>query len=254
MEMKAILVDSNAEIKWTLWNFLCVHQIFHLEADMETTEEAAAYIQSHPVDVVFINHQPNHPHTTSAGEYLAALLAQSQPDVQVVVYSTREDDAYWAYRSQCAGFLLIPFDPLSLQMLVKRLTYIYDLQQVKREAMNRSIMIKTHSGYQLTKVQEILFVERSNRRNRIVTESGREIVLLGYTMNELEKMLDGSGFYRCYQSFIVNLSKVSFIRVDNDSKSYAIQFDGYDGEILLSRDKYSEILLLLKERYARINI
>src|SRR5699024_2957810 len=58
---------------------------------------------------------------------------------------------------------------------------------------------------------------------------------------------------RCYQSFIVNLFKVSFIRADGSSKTYAIQFAGYDGEVLLSRDNYPELLTLLKEKYANID-
>ena len=93
------------------------------------------------------------------------------------------------------------------------------------------------------------------------TQAGRElppqiprIHPLGYTMGQLEQMLEGSGFYRCYQSFIVNLSKVSFLRADNDSNNYAIQFDGYDGEVLLSRDKYAQLLTLLKDRYAKVNL
>ena len=73
-------------------------------------------------------------------------------------------------------------------------------------------------------------------------------------MNEIEHFLEGSGFYRCYQSFIVNLSKVSFVRVYNASKNYTIQFKGYSGEVLLSRSKYSELVGLLKERYARLNL
>ena len=104
--------------------------------------------------------------------------------------------------------MLLPFDPLALQAQVNRLRYVFDLQQTKREAANRSLLIKTRIGYQLTPVSDILFVERSNRKNRIVTQSGAEIHPLGYTMNQLEQMLEGCGFYRCYQSFIVNLSKV----------------------------------------------
>ena len=115
-------------------------------------------------------------------------------------------------------------------------------------------MIRTRSGYQLTRLSDILFVERRNRANVIVTEGGAEVVLQGYTMNEIEHLLEGSGFYRCYQSFIVNLSKVAFVRADSASKNYAIQFNGYDGEILLSRNKYGELIGLLKERYARINL
>ncbi len=148
----------------------------------------------------------------------------------------------------------LPFEPLALHALVGRLQYIYELQLTQREAVNRSIMIKTRSGYQLMKLNDILFIERSDRKNRVVTESGREIVLQGYSLGEIESLLAGSGFFRCYQSFIVNLSKVSFIRANSDSKSYAIQFAGYSGEILLSREKYPELVELLRERYVKLNI
>ncbi len=254
MKIRVLLVDSNQQLRVELWNLLSMYQRFSLEGQVDTTEDAAAFIQEHPVDVVFINHQPAQACRTSTGVYLAALLSQTQPDVQVVIYSESKEWAFEAFRSQCAGYLLIPFDPLSLQALVNHLSYVFDLQQVKRESCNRSVLIKTHSGYELTPVNDILFVERSNRRNRIVTQDGREIVPLGYTMRQMEQILEGSGFYRCYQSFIVNLSKVSFIRADNDSKNYAIQFSGYDGEIFLSRNKYAELLELLKERYANLNL
>lgn len=252
--MSTLLVDSDLENRNKLWNLLSMYQVFRLEAELENTESAVAYIQAHDVDVVFINKQPADARTTSDGTYLAAFLGQSYPHIQVVVYSDSEEWAYWAYRSQCIGYLLLPFDPLALQMLVNRLTYIFDLQQAKREMTSRSIMIKTRNGYQLTRLSDILFVERSNRKNRIVTTDGQEIALLGYTMNQLEGMLDGCGFYRCYQSFIVNLSQVSVVRVDNETKNYFIRFKEYEGEILLSREKYAELVELLKKRYARLNI
>lgn len=253
MKMRTLLVDSDETLRTNLWNLLKLYQNFALEGEADTAEAAVSFVQQHPVDVIFINHQPAEPCRTSTGDWVAYLLAQTHPDVQVVLYADTADWAFQAFRSQCAGYLLLPFDPLALQALVNRLRYVFDLQQTKREAANRSLLIKTRSGYQLTPVSDILFVERSNRKNRIVTQSGAEIHPMGYTMNQLEQMLEGCGFYRCYQSFIVNLSKVSFIRADGSSKTYAIQFDGYDGEVLLSRDKYPELLTLLKEKYANID-
>lgn len=252
--MRVLLVDSNQELRRELWRLLAFHRTFRLESELETAEQAAEYILTHEVEVVFINHQPTDPQKTSTGDFLSVLLSQSKPHVQVVVYSDSQEWAYSAYRCQCAGYLLTPFDPLELHMLVNRLAYIFDLQQAKREAANRSIMIKTKSGYQFTPLQDILFIERSARKNRMVTTDGQEIALLGYTIGQLEEMLSGSGFYRCYQSFIVNLSKVSAVRADSGTKNYAIRFKDYEGEILLSREKYTEIVSLLKERYAGINI
>ena len=253
-EMKVLLVDSDERLRGKLTVMLHAFQCFRIAGIAQTTEEAVEYIQPNDVDVIFVNHQPADPRVTSGGEHLAAVLGQSHPHIQVVIYSNTAEWAYNAYRCQCAGYLLVPFDPLALQSLVNRLRYVFDLQQAKREVSNRSIMIKTRSGYQLTRLSNILFIERSNRKNRIVTTDGQEITLLGYTMNQLEDMLDGCGFYRCYQSFIVNLSQVAAVRADNDAKIYTIRFKDYEGEILLSREKYAELVALLKGRYARINI
>ena len=254
MEMKVLLVDSDQQLREELVVMLHAFQCFRVVGTAQTSTEAIEYVQSNEVDIIFANHQPADPRITGVGEYLSAVLGQSHPHIQVVVYSDSEEWAFNAFRCQCAGYLLTPFDPLALQSLVNRLRYIFDLQQAKREISNRSIMIKTRSGYQLTRISDILFIERSNRKNRIVTIDGQEIALLGYTMNQLEEMLEGCGFYRCYQSFIVNLSQVAAVRADNDAKIYTIRFKDYEGEILLSREKYAELVALLKGRYARINI
>ena len=254
MEITVLLVDSDSSLRGALKNLLAMYRIFRVAAEVETTEEAIDYIQSNPVDVVFVNTLPADARRTSDGNHLSIVLSQSYPHIQTVIYSDSRDKAYYACKSQCAGFLLTPFAPLDFQTLINRLTYIYDLQQAKRESVNRSIMIKTRNGYQMLRLSDVLFVERSGRKNRLVTEDGRETVLLGYTINEIEQMLDGCGFYRCYQSFIVNLSKVAFIRADNGAKNYSIQFKGYDGEILLSRNRYAELVGLLKARYAGVNM
>lgn len=47
---------------------------------------------------------------------------------------------------------------------------------------------------------------------------------------------------------------VSAVHADSGAKNYTIRFKDYEGEILLSREKYTEIMSLLKERYAGINI
>ena len=192
MEMKVLLVDSDQQLREELVVMLHAFQCFRVVGTAQTSTEAIEYVQSNEVDIIFANHQPADPRITGVGEYLSAVLGQSHPHIQVVVYSNSEEWAFNAFRCQCAGYLLTPFDPLALQSLVNRLRYIFDLQQAKREISNRSIMIKTRSGYQLTRISDILFIERSNRKNRIVTIDGQEIALLGYTMNQLENAAGGN--------------------------------------------------------------
>ena len=144
--MKVLLVDSNEELRRGLWNLLSMHRAFQLAAELETTEQALDYVEAHEVDVVFANNLPADVRFTSDGSHLSSILTLHHPDIQAVIYSDSKEPAYWCCRSGCAGYLLTPFDPLELQAVVSRLTYIYDLQQAKREAVNRSIMIKTRNG------------------------------------------------------------------------------------------------------------
>ncbi|WP_418598741.1 hypothetical protein, partial [Gemmiger sp.] len=85
-----------------------MYQVFTLAGEADTSEEAVTLLQKQKVDVVFCNHQPAPPNRTSTGDWLATVLAQNQPDIQVVMYADTTEWAFEAYRSQCAGYLLLP--------------------------------------------------------------------------------------------------------------------------------------------------
>ena len=252
--MKIILVEHDNILRAEMYRVLNSFPMFEVTAILDTVEDALQYVQENEVDAAFTNIQPNSPHVTSDGNRLAQFLKEYNPDVQTIIYSSdRKCDVCQSLSFGCSGFLWLPLDLHAVQQVVNRLTYVYDLQQFKKESVGQSILVKTRTGYQLVRLDEILFVERRNRKNCIITDTGKEIALYRYTMDELGQQL-GGGFYRCYTSFIVNLSKVASIQVDNEKKVYTLLFEGYNGHIHLSRDKYPEVLALLKEKYAKINL
>ena len=172
----------------------------------------------------------------------------------MALYSEEKLEASQVFSCGCDEYFLLPFETHVLQRVVRRLQYLFELLQYKRLSVNRSIMIKTKNGYQLVDIDKIFFIERVDRKNKMVMVDGKEMILSGYSMNELEQILEGYNFYRCYQSFIVNLSKVSYVRADNEAKNFALIFDGYAGEVMVSREKYTEVLQLLKSKYAKLTL
>lgn len=104
------------------------------------------YVQMHNVDVIFVTVCPGNSQMGSDGFFLAAILGQTHPDIQIMTYSDSENPAFDAFRHLCAGFLLYPFDMLAMQLFVNRLQYVYELQQTKKQSTNRSIMIRTKNG------------------------------------------------------------------------------------------------------------
>lgn len=254
MKIKLIVVEENIEIRNKFIYLMQFYNMFEVVGEFSSSEVAIEFISSNNVDVVFINLKVGSPDTGGDGSYLAVSLREHYPDIIVVSYSNKESYAYSAYNFGCAEYFELPFDSIVLLRVVNRIKYLFELIQYKKDAFNRSMMIKTKDGYQLIKVSDVLFIERDNRKNKIVCIDGKEIILSRYTMEQLEDVLKGYNFYRCYQSFIINLSKVSFIKVNSESKNYSIMFEGYDGEVLLSRDKYSEIVNLLKDKFTNFTV
>ncbi|WP_234122760.1 LytR/AlgR family response regulator transcription factor [Clostridium hydrogenum] len=251
MKIKVVVAEKNDDIRDEIIRILKFYSMFEIIGSFASAEETIEYVQKNAVDAVFSNAEFN-PMTGGDGTYLAASLKYNYPEIMIVLYCRDKSYAYAAFQCGCAEYFCLPPSGDEMRRVFNRVIYIYDLLQYKRNSLDRSIMIKTSIGYQLLKINNILFVERYDRKNRIVCVDGKEVLLLGYSMNKLEEMLKEYNFYRCYQSFIVNLAMISFIKVNSESRSYSIMFEGYNGEVLLSRNKYSEIMELLKNKYIKL--
>jgi DNA-binding LytR/AlgR family response regulator len=252
MKIRIVLVEENSVFRDELKNHLLFYNIFEIVGEFTKIDDVVCYMTLNKVDAVFANVKIGNERTSGDGFYLSVFLTLTYPDLMMVLYSDSEKCAYDAFKNGCTEFFVLPMDNLIMQRVVNRVQYLHKLLQYKNESVNRSIIIKTRVGYQVAKISDILFVERSNRRNKMVTVDGGEIILANYTMDEIEKMLADSSFYRCYQSFIVNLSKVSFVKVNNETKNYSLLFQDYDGEVMLSRYKYAEVISILQDKYAKI--
>ena len=254
MKMKLVLVENDETLCTELKELLAFYNVFDIVHTFDGINEANKYICLNEVDAVFINIKTGNPRYSGDGSFLAYNLSQIKPDVLVALYSEEKLEAGLVFDCCCDEYFRLPFDNRVLQRVVKRLQYLFELLQYKRLSVNRSMMIKTRNGYQLVDIDKVLFIERTDRKNKMVRVDGKEMLLSGYSMNELEQILEGYNFYRCYQSFIVNLSKVSYVRADNEAKNFALIFDGYAGEVMVSREKYTEVLQLLKSKYAKLTL
>lgn len=254
MKMKTVLADSDERMRNDLANLLEIYQSFEIVAEFDDVNLTTDYIMNHVVDVLFVQLSIGNPKYSGDGSFLVNYLYSQKPDLLMVPYSDKISDAYWTQELGASSFFTVPIDAMRFQRVIQRITYLFGLICVKRESANRSLMIKNKEGYQIAKCSDILYIENSNRKKKIVCTNGNEIEVLNYTMDELEQLLDGSSFFRCYQSFIVNLDKVSSVRIDSSRRTYALMLDGLDIEILLSREKQKEIISRLRQRGSNISL
>lgn len=254
MKIRYVLLEMKNSIRFRLEMMLEIYKVFECVGSFSDIVEAAEFVNTHPVDVVFADIKAGDAARSGDATFLCSLWACQVPDRMTVLFGDDRGQAYLAMQQGAFDFFTLPTSQDELLRVVGKIRYQYDLLQYKIQSGNRVLLIRTKNGYQMIEKNRILFVERNNRKNRLVTTEGKEILLAGYTMEELEGLLSVCGFYRCYQSFIVNPEKITEIRVNSEKKMYELLFDGYEGTVLLSREKYAEILELLKERYARVSL
>ncbi|MEG6615972.1 LytTR family DNA-binding domain-containing protein [Peptococcaceae bacterium 1198_IL3148] len=101
---------------------------------------------------------------------------------------------------------------------------------------NERILIKSKNEIIFVSLQDILFVEKLDKKSFIHTCNN--VIEANDTLTELENTLR-DGYLRVHKSYIVNLAKVKKIK-DIGNRSYVIQFDGTDKVAYMSRYKFEE--------------
>lgn len=73
-----------------------------------------------------------------------------------------------------------------------------------------NIGIQTEEGYQLFSIHEIAYLEKENRKVKIVGKNG-SCVKSGESMQVFEEFFLEYGFFRCHQSYLIPLMDIQKI-------------------------------------------
>ncbi len=81
--------------------------------------------------------------------------------------------------------------------------------------MNQKIAFPTMDGYQMEKLNDIMYCEGDINYTRIHTCDGR-LLMVSKTLKDVEELLSSNYFYRTHKSYLVNLNYIkSYSRSDN---------------------------------------
>lgn len=152
---------------------------------------------------------------------------------------------------QGAASLILSADSNSLAMLCAPLYELQDGRIVKVESSEGEavqgqpfkIPVKTEDKVLLLNPADILYADASGDRAFLVTTEGR--LPTQFTLTELEKRLERSGFFRAHRSYLVNLQHVKEI-IPFTRNSYSLRLDDPAAtQIPLSKSAATELRELL---------
>jgi two-component system, LytTR family, response regulator len=78
----------------------------------------------------------------------------------------------------------------------------------------KKIALPTFNGYQLEKIEDIMYCEASQNYTKVFIVSGEEL-LISKPLNSLQQLLPAENFFRIHKSYMVNLNYIkTYSRID----------------------------------------
>lgn len=242
MKLKTIIIENDKEnVDDLLWNLnFCGG--FEVVDKVTCFEELAQISKNQEYDVAFVSLDL----PTSDGFYCSYYLRKHYPEVRIVMMAQDKEYAFEGYENGIFDYILKPLEPERIEKTVNRLREAAIQEEAIIESPQR-IMVKLKGGYQMVDVSDVLFLEMRNRKCCMILTDGMEISLQRYTMENLESMFTPFGFYRCYQSVIVQITKVAQLVADTQNRNCYATLKGCDQKLPVSREKFAQMVALLQD-------
>ncbi len=202
MTLKCLLVDDEPRAHVVLKNY--IGKVAELEVLHSTTSsvEAFSYLQSHSVDLLFLDIEM--PELTGL-ELLEAL--QNPP--RVIITSAHSEFALDSYNFNVIDYLL---KPIPFNRFLRAVNKVLQQNQPERTEEEPAAPAKDHFFIKEDGISkrlayaDILYVNSFGNYVRIYTTEGKHMV--ADTMKHLEDTLPTEHFQRIHKSYLINLSKV----------------------------------------------
>ncbi len=173
-------------------------------------------------------------------------------DIEVPVIFTTAYDNYTlkAFKVNSIDYLLKPIDEESLKAALNKFRRLsektpvkVDIEKIIRELSNQyksRFLIKSGPRYRSVPVAEASYFHISERNVFLKDFNGREYGL-DYSLDQLQKMLDPSRFYRINRDCIINIDAISqMVSYSSSRLQLTLRNEKQNDIFVVSRDKVSE--------------
>lgn len=209
MKISCITVDDEHLAHKLMADYISKLPQLELKGQFKIATEALAYIQEHPVQIIFLDIQM--PDLTGV-QFIESLQTK-----HVIIFTTAYAEfALKGYELEVADYLLKPF---GFERFVKAVNKAVKLVTPSQTPITQSIQpepagndfLFVKSGYKSFKINfsEILYIEGLKEYVSIYTEE-RKFIRLD-RMKSLELLLPAGNFMRVHKSYIIAIDKIESV-------------------------------------------
>ncbi|CAN5590866.1 LytTR family DNA-binding domain-containing protein [soil metagenome] len=246
--IKAITIDDEEHcLKSLSMQLADFCPVVTLVASCNTAEKGLQAIKKFEPDLVFLDIEMP---VMNGFE----LLEQFSEINFAIIFTTSYDQyAIKAFKFSALDYLLKPVDPDELQVAVQKVIenrhlpmaeqFQILLKQVngKQHTGFNKLAVPTAEGFELIKIDQLLYLEANDNYTHLHLNSKRKIVACRSLRQMEEQLYDFAYFLRVHNSFVVNLNEVNkYVRGEG---GYLVMSDG--ANIHVSRTRKDALLKFL---------
>jgi two-component system, LytTR family, response regulator len=157
------------------------------------------------------------------------------PSLQVIFITGHDEYALEAFDVNAIDYIVKPIERNRLYGALERAASMA-AQSHRQGSLKKDLMIKQHNQMVFVPLDEVLFIERAERKAVIHTLHKK------YEMNEaltnLESILD-SRFIASHRSYLINLEALT--RIETAGQNYKAYFKNYQETAKISKNKLAEL-------------
>lgn len=169
-------------------------------AEVSVFQDARAFLEGFSrgrYDIIFLDIQmPGMDGMTCAQE-----IRRQDSSVILIFITSMVQYAVQGYRVEAMDYLVKPVEPALLAHSLYR--------ALKHLNKNQKLTIRSSDGLHSLNADELLYVEAVN--HRVILHTTGESIYCPQTMAAVEAQLQGCGFFRCHQGFLVNMRQIQHI-------------------------------------------
>ncbi|MET3321532.1 UNVERIFIED_ORG: two-component system LytT family response regulator [Peribacillus simplex] len=159
------------------------------------------------------------------------------PSLQVIFITGHEEYALEAFGVNAIDYIVKPIDRDRLYAALERAAALsMKLAAQPQPAIKKDLMVKQHNQFSFIPLDEIIFIERAERKAVIHTIEQK--IELNEALTNLEEILD-SRFVVSHRSYIINLQHLT--RIEAAGQSYKAFFKNYEETAKVSKNKLADL-------------
>lgn len=202
--LRAIAIDDEPPALKVLENFCAKTGWLKLEKTFTRASEAITYLQTHTVDLIFLDIQM----PAMSGIELYKAAGQNR----MVIFTTAFGQyAVQGFELNAVDYLLKPFTYERFVQAVEKAARQQQIKALAKSAEENHIAIKADYSVFKLNTADIVLVEGFDDYLKIHLASQKPVVAR-MTMKSMLELLPPDEFMRVHRSFIVNLGKINHVR------------------------------------------